>query len=254
MANDKRVLPGKFGWCELITDDPRKAQQFYAQVFGWTQRAANGYEVIYAGEHAIGGCAPARGAASHWLTYASVTDIERATAAAAAGGGRVTQSAFDIPGLGRAARLEDPTGAALGVLTRSAGDPADVEWAPDGTFYWNELHTPDAAKALRFYEQALGYTHDALPGPGGAYHVLHQSGQGRGGLSTHIGGAERAHWLPYVMTSDADKTIARAKECGGTIMVGPADIPGIGRFGVIQDPTGATLATMKPLPRMERKA
>jgi predicted enzyme related to lactoylglutathione lyase len=69
-----------------------------------------------------------------------------------------------------------------------------------------------------------------------------------------MGDAEGPHWLPYVMTSDADKTIARAKECGATIVVGPADIPGIGRFGVIRDPTGAVLATMKPLPRMVQTA
>lgn len=250
MADDKRVLPGKFSWLELITDDARKAQEFYAHVFGWTTRG----ELIHAGEHAIGAYAPARGAASHWLTYASVADVDRAARAAADSGGRVTLAPYDIPNLGRAARIEDPSGAALGLLRRSAGDPADVEWAPDGTFYWNELHTPDAANVLRFYERALGYTHDDLPSPGGTYHVLNQSGAGRAGVSSHLGRAERAHWLPYVMTPDADRTVARAKEHGGTILVGPADIPGIGRFGVIQDPTGAVLATMKPLPRMQHRA
>jgi hypothetical protein len=29
----------------------------------------------------------------------------------------------------------------------------------------------------------------------------------------------------------------------------PEDIPGVGRFGVLQDPTGAVLAIAKPLPR-----
>jgi predicted enzyme related to lactoylglutathione lyase len=28
----------------------------------------------------------------------------------------------------------------------------------------------------------------------------------------------------------------------------PEDIPGIGRFSVLEDPTGAVLAVMKPLP------
>lgn len=256
MTDNKRVLPGKFGWFELITDDAQRAHEFYAKVFGWTQRARGGdtYQVIYAGEQAIAAYAPARGAASSWLAYASVADVERATAAAAESGGRVTLKAYDIPNLGRAARVEDPTGAALGLLTRSAGDPADVEWAPNGTFYWNELHTPDTTKALPFYERALGYTHDDLPSPGGTYHVLHQGGTGRAGVSSHLGKAEHAHWLPYVMTEDADQTAACAKASGGTILVGPADIPGIGRFVVIQDPTGAVLASMKPLPRMQHRA
>jgi hypothetical protein len=33
-----------------------------------------------------------------------------------------------------------------------------------------------------------------------------------------------------------------------TIPFGPEDIPGVGRFGVLEDPTGAVLAIMKPLP------
>jgi hypothetical protein len=34
--------------------------------------------------------------------------------------------------------------------------------------------------------------------------------------------------------------------------MGPDDIPGVGRFGVLADPTGAVLAVMKPLPRASR--
>ncbi len=30
--------------------------------------------------------------------------------------------------------------------------------------------------------------------------------------------------------------------------MGPMDIPGVGRFGVVQDPTGGVLAVLKPLP------
>jgi predicted enzyme related to lactoylglutathione lyase len=47
---------------------------------------------------------------------------------------------------------------------------------------------------------------------------------------------------------DPDATIAKAKKLGATIQFGPEDIPGVGRFGVLQDPTGAVLAVMKPRP------
>jgi hypothetical protein len=56
------------------------------------------------------------------------------------------------------------------------------------------------------------------------------------------------HWLPYVFVDDADATLARARRLGATIQFGPEDIPGVGRFGVLQDPTGAVLAVMKPRP------
>ena len=49
--------------------------------------------------------------------------------------------------------------------------------------------------------------------------------------------------------NDPDATLARAKKLGGKVHVGPADIPGVGRFGVLEDPTGAVLAVMKALPQ-----
>jgi predicted enzyme related to lactoylglutathione lyase len=54
--------------------------------------------------------------------------------------------------------------------------------------------------------------------------------------------------LPYIAVDDADATIARARKLGATIYVGPEDIPNVGRFGVLQDPTGASVAILKPLP------
>ena len=68
---------------------------------------------------------------------------------------------------------------------------------------------------------------------------------------TDVGG-ERSNWLPYVAVDDADATLARARKLGGTICTGPEDIPNVGRFGVLQDPTGAALAILKPFP-MEKQ-
>jgi predicted enzyme related to lactoylglutathione lyase len=66
-------------------------------------------------------------------------------------------------------------------------------------------------------------------------------------------GGERPHWLPYVAVDDADAAIARARRLAATICVEPEDIPGVGRFGVLQDPTGAALAIIKPLPTEKQR-
>jgi predicted enzyme related to lactoylglutathione lyase len=62
----------------------------------------------------------------------------------------------------------------------------------------------------------------------------------------------RPYWLPYVASDDVDATIDRAKKRGARIPRGPENIPGIGRFGVLEDPSGAELAILKPLPREKR--
>jgi predicted enzyme related to lactoylglutathione lyase len=40
---------------------------------------------------------------------------------------------------------------------------------------------------------------------------------------------------------DVDATARRAGELGGRVLVGPQDIPGVGRFAVVKDPQGATI-------------
>jgi hypothetical protein len=71
-------------------------------------------------------------------------------------------------------------------------------------------------------------------------------------VTDHLPAGAQPNWLPYVAVDDVDATIARAKKLGARIPVSPEDIPGIGRFGVLQDPTGAVLAVMKPLPRQKQ--
>jgi predicted enzyme related to lactoylglutathione lyase len=89
-------------------------------------------------------------------------------------------------------------------------------------------------------------------GPGGTYHVINRGGVDRGGVTAHLLPGTSPHWLPYVAVDDVDATIARARQQGGKIPMPAEDIPGVGRLGVLQDPTGAVLALLKPLPREKK--
>lgn len=254
---DRKLLPGKFVWFELVSRDPRKAQTFYGDVLGWKVRpypmGAFTYEMICSGDTAdtmIGGYAAPKSdrQPAHWISYVSVESVDATAKAATASGGTVVEAPFDLPGVGRTARIADPQGAELCVFTNASGDPADVP-STHGRFLWNELHTSDPARALAFYEKVVGFSHRALDmGPGGTYHVLSKGGVDRGGLTGHLPSGVTPHWMPYVAVDDVDATIARARKLGATIQVGPEDIPDVGRYGVLRDPTGAVLAIMKPRP------
>ena len=50
------------------------------------------------------------------------------------------------------------------------------------------------------------------------------------------------HWLGYVAVPSVDETLAQAEGLGGKKLMGPMDIPTVGRTAVIQDPQGAVLA------------
>lgn len=255
---ERRTRPGKFVWFEHASHDAKKAQAFYAEVLGWKVLpwAEGAYEMILAGDgpdSMIGGYTPLPSGHSqaHWISYVSVEDVDAAARAVSAKGGKVLEPPHEIPGTGRTARIADPQGAELYVFKNASGDPPDPphrDAPPARTFFWNELHTPDPTGALSFYEGVIGFTHKTMNmGPDGDYHVLEsKDGAGRGGVMSHVQGGPR--WMPYVAVDDPDATVARVKQHRGKVHVEPTDIPNVGRFAVIEDPTGAVLAVMKAIP------
>jgi predicted enzyme related to lactoylglutathione lyase len=257
--SDRKLLPGKFAWFEHVSHDTKKAQEFYGEVLGWNVKpfpmGDKAYDMILTGDSwdtMIGGYRSGNGKPPHWIATVSVEDVDAAVQVAAANGGNVIEPPSDLQDVGRVARIADPQGAELGLLTGARGDKPDAP-PPLGGWLWNELHTSDTAKALSFYEKVVGFAHRSMDmGPAGMYHVLSQGGVDRGGVTADLAAGVRPHWLPYVNVEDVDATIDRAKKHGASILVPPSDIPGIGRFGVLMDPLGGVLAVMKPLPRENR--
>jgi len=49
----------------------------------------------------------------------------------------------------------------------------------------------------------------------------------------------RPAWMGYIGVDDVDAYAARVKAAGGAVHRAPQDIPGVGRFAVVGDPTGA---------------
>lgn len=255
----RKSLPGKFVWFEHLSHDPKKAQAFYAEALGWTARGfqmgEGTYDMIYAGDKMLGGySAPADDEPAHWMSFVSVEDVDEVVKRAVEGGGKVITGPYEVPGIARRAIIADPQGAVVSLFSSYADDPPDAYAAKQGEFFWNELCTTDPEKAVAFYEKVIGYTHESMDATdGGKYRVLSLGGVGRGGVSGRLDQGAAPHWMPYVYADDPDQTIARAKELGGVAVVEPTDIPDIGRFSVLRDPTGAVLAVMKPRP-MRRPA
>ena len=54
------------------------------------------------------------------------------------------------------------------------------------------------------------------------------------------------YWMSNVQVPDVDAATNKAKSLGAKVYVPPSDIPKIGRFSVIADPQGASLALFKP--------
>ena len=118
------------------------------------------------------------------------------------------------------------------------------EMPAHGTFCWNELMTTDADACKDFYGKLFGWQYKGGDVDGVPYSEIHRNGMPFGGMMK-MGpefGETPAHWMAYVAVDNVDATAAQVTELGGSICVPPTDIPNVGRFAVINDPTGATLS------------
>jgi predicted enzyme related to lactoylglutathione lyase len=105
-----------------------------------------------------------------------------------------------------------------------------------------ELNTTDPETAKAFYSKLFTWKMEDMPmGPGMTYTMI-QPGEGTGGgLMKHpIAGAPSA-WLAYVVVDDVKAATEKAQSLGARIMKEVSEVPGMGWFSIITDPTGATL-------------
>lgn len=123
-------------------------------------------------------------------------------------------------------------------------------------FIWYELMTTDREAAKAFYRHVVGWQASEWAGkPGGQQpampYTLLGDGQamvaGMMDIPEHLRAANvPPHWAGYVHADDVDATVAKAASLGGSVHVQPMDIPDVGRFAVLADPTGAVFNVMKP--------
>lgn len=121
--------PNSVLWVELATRDIARAETFYRAVLGWQATPFDAgptqYRVLSVpgNDNGFGGMMEMDeawvGIPSHWSIYLHVLDVDAVLEQTLALGGSVCVPAFDVPGVGRIARIDDPTSAGCYVMTPS---------------------------------------------------------------------------------------------------------------------------------------
>jgi uncharacterized protein len=250
----EKHLPGMFCWADLGSTDLAAAKKFYGALFGWTFRDdPMGEGMVYSqalvdGKEAAAVYPAMGGMPSMWMSYICVESADKTAARAEAGLGKILQAPMDVFDSGRMAVVQDPGGATLGLWqpkahigTRLIGE--------HGTICWTECVTTDVASATEFYTSLLGWKADVMDMGGSKYTVFKVGDQSAAGLSDMAGPNVPPHWQVSFMVTSCDDTLAKGKELGGTVLAPAMDIPGVGRFGVLLDPQGASFGILQPAPR-----
>lgn len=119
-----------------------------------------------------------------------------------------------------------------------------------GRFLWYDLMTTDPEGAQAFYAKVAGWGLEQFPVADAPYMMFTRGGVPIGGSmrlpDEAVKMGARPHWIAYIGTPDVDRTVADATAKGARPHVAPQDIPQVGRFTVLADPQGATIAFFTP--------
>jgi predicted enzyme related to lactoylglutathione lyase len=246
---------GTYVWQDLFTTDPKAAEAFYGELFGWTVKPMTmpeadwTYDLLENQGQGFGGCMPlfpGQGDAARWIPYISVPndDVDAAAERAAAAGGIVAQQPEDIPTVGRFATVLDPDGTAtnpFAPITPEGGVPPERQGMPPlGGISWNEIWVNDLTRGRDFYASVYGWSiDDANMGGDMQYYICNSAdGPMRGGFGSTQGRMSPVAVF-YVHVADLEATIAKLTELGGTTEGPTMEVPEIGRMQWARDPQGA---------------
>jgi hypothetical protein len=110
-----------------------------------------------------------------------------------------------------------------------------------------ELNTPDLSKAKSFYGEMFGWEFEDMDmGPAGIYSTFKPSGGPGGGMMAMPGGNQG--WLAYVGVEEIHAATEKAKNLGAKIIIDSQEIPYVGWFSMLTDPTGCAVALFQPKP------
>jgi len=100
------------------------------------------------------------------------------------------------------------------------------------------VETTEQREALMaFYSSLYGWTWEVGEEQMGYYSIASLDGSPVMGLGQGPGG--QGVMVPYFATDDINASAAKAAELGGTVFMGPMEVPGAGTMALAVDPTGA---------------
>ena len=122
-----------------------------------------------------------------------------------------------------------------------------MEMPKNGEFCWTEIATDNLEASKTFYAEVFGWQYKNGDVPDADFQYLEfgtDSEKPSGGMfemkpEFYGGETPKPHRNIYVSVDDVDETASKAFDLGGTIVSPPADVPNVGRFCQIKDPTGA---------------
>ncbi|MEW6586542.1 MAG: VOC family protein [Nitrospirota bacterium] len=107
-----------------------------------------------------------------------------------------------------------------------------------------ELQSSDVEKSKKFYKSLFDWKLEEIPGLD--YAIINVGEGTGGGMMKNPGPGLPDNWLPYILVHDVMASTKKARSLGAAICKDVTEVPDMGWFSVITDPTGATFGLWQP--------
>ena len=259
MAEFASYDPGTPSWIDLATTDLDGAKAFYMGLFGWTAADSPSPEGIYtmfskddflvAAAYEMSADMIENQIPPHWATYITVASVDETLAKVEESGGSTVQPARDVPDSGRTAAVQDPA-AAVFALWEPHGHVGAQLANQAGALIWNELQNYDTDAAAAFYEAVFGWSARVDQMPSGDRYTSFMLGErpvaGMMAIQPDWGPVP-PNWSVYIGVENAQAACDYTAANRGSVEFPPMDVPGAGKFALLQDPQGAHFYVMEPV-------
>jgi predicted enzyme related to lactoylglutathione lyase len=122
--------------------------------------------------------------------------------------------------------------------------PGEITMA--NPFVHVELNSTDVAAAKAFYGKLFDWRLEELSMDPEASYTIINVGEGTGGgMMKQMDPGAPSSWLAYVLVDDIEAATRKAQSLGAKIRKEVTEVPGMGWFSIIVDPTGAALGLWK---------
>ena len=160
-------------------------------------------------------------------------------------GGTVHRGPMEVPGVIRFAVVADPQGAVFLIAKGlSAAPMPQLPAGTPGTIGWRELFALDWEKAFAFYEKLFGWTKAEAHNMGemGIYQLFAAGDAPIGGMMNKHSAMPQPWWNYYINVDGIDAARTRLEKAGGTVIMGPMEVPGGQWIVQARDPQGGFFA------------
>ena len=245
-------MPNNFFWYDLATSDMDAARKFYCDVVGWgyqdNSQGGQTYGVFQVGDAGVAGLMPYPEGMSPpfpvWNGYIAVEDVDAMAAKIKQEGGAVHRGPMEVPGVIRFAVVADPQEAVF-IIAKGlqAGPMPQFPAGTPGTIGWRELFASDWEKDFAFYAKLFGWTKaEAHPMPQGTYQLFAAGDAPIGGMMNKMPEMPRSWWNYYINVDAIDAAKQRVEKAGGSVAMGPMEVPGGQWILQARDPQGGFFA------------